>query len=359
MPVLLILALSGQGERVQADTDPTAVQTSQPAAAVPNVDSPADTPEPAPDALPAQEDPSALETPSGQTSKTMPPAGEAHKSVLPQPPVAVRTVPATALPPNIAGKTLSPKPSPPPLPHVRMETLVYGRSVRQTPLTAYVLDNGPDAELNQTLIFGGFHGNERATPGVVLRMLAFLRTHPDTWRGRRVILAPYANPDGWAAATRPNAHGVDLNRNFPANWSSVGRAVRYSPGQTPASEPETRAMMNLIQHFRPAKVISLHSPLHCLNWTGPVGLAMAEAMHRHDGLPVKSYIGYPTPGSLGNYCGQQDIGIVTVEFANQSSKSAWNSSRDALMAAVMLPVGSRAASILVSRHHLRPAKQHQ
>ena len=93
-------------------------------------------------------------------------------------------------------------------------------------------------------------------------------------------------------------------------------------------------MMTLLREFHPQKVISLHSPLHCLNPTGPVGTAVAERMHQFDHLPVQPDIGYPTPGSLGEYCGALGIGIVTRELPDQSAAAAWADNRDALLAAI-------------------------
>ncbi len=65
------------------------------------------------------------------------------------------------------------------------------------------------------------------------------------------------NPDGTAADTRQNAHGVDLNRNFPYQWRRVSDPTYYS-GPRPASEPETRAAMRLILRIKPAVTIWYH-----------------------------------------------------------------------------------------------------
>lgn len=261
---------------------------------------------------------------------------------VPLPPFVL---PPLIVPPLVAPRppvivTVRPRPHPPvhqpvPRPTAVTERIVhYGRSSRGRPLTAFVLDNGPHAASDTTLIFGGFHGNERTTPMIVTQLRRYLIQKPTAWPGRRVILVPYANPDGWSAGTRVNARNVDLNRNFPVDWSCTGRAARNNPGPAPASEPETRAMIHLLALYHPAKVVSLHSPLHCLNWTGPVGLAMAEAMKRCDHYRPTAHIGYPTPGSLGDYCGSLGIGIVTLELPQESEAASWTANRDALLTAI-------------------------
>jgi murein peptide amidase A len=69
------------------------------------------------------------------------------------------------------------------------------------------------------------------------------------------------NPDGCARGTRGNAHGVDLNRNFPSNWAAIGHPgdLQYS-GPHALSEPESRYSVRLIEEFRPQITIWFHQP---------------------------------------------------------------------------------------------------
>ena len=67
------------------------------------------------------------------------------------------------------------------------------------------------------------------------------------------------NPDGFALKTRQNANKVDLNRNFPVNWQSIGKIGYWQwSGTGPATEPEVTSMMKLGNVVQPQLTIWYH-----------------------------------------------------------------------------------------------------
>jgi beta-N-acetylhexosaminidase len=119
------------------------------------------------------------------------------------------------------------------------------------------LRNGaPDAPV-RLLVTGSIHGEEPAGLAVIRQLRRM--TPPagvQLWTVRTV------NPDGLARGRRQNAHGVDLNRNFPSRWRGGGRPFDgYYPGPRPKSEPETRAVMRIVRRIRPDVSIHYHQPL--------------------------------------------------------------------------------------------------
>ena len=252
---------------------------------------------------------------------------------IPSMPVALKPTSAKQAAPAGASSAVDREPLPPlnsPSQAVPEQPVPFGRSVLGKPLNAYLLGKGA----NTTMIFGDFHGNERSVPDVVKNLHQYLQRHPERWIGCSVILVPYANPDGWAAGTRVNAHQVDINRNFPGTWKAVGRAARYNPGPRAGSEPETKAIEWLVDKYQPTKIVSIHQPLHMLNWTGTPGKNLATVMHKANGYPISDDVGYATPGSFGDYCGGRGIAIVTMELPNETASEAWAKNREALLAAI-------------------------
>jgi murein peptide amidase A len=140
------------------------------------------------------------------------------------------------------------------------QRVVIGRSVRGRPIVARVL--GPDSAPRKLLLVGCIHGNECAG----IRILSALG-HARRPTGVQLWLVPELNPDGTAADTRQNAHGVDLNRNFPYQWERVTDPT-YDSGPSPASEPETRAAMALIRRIKPAVTIWYHQHMDLVDMAG-------------------------------------------------------------------------------------------
>jgi protein MpaA len=208
--------------------------------------------------------------------------------------------------------------------------MVFGHSHERRPIAGTVHGGGPDTHL----VFGVIHGNEPLGKPLLERLEKHLDRRPELLDGRRVVVIPVLNPDGLARGTRANARGVDLNRNFPAgNWTPAPRH-----GRSPASEAETRVLLELIRRFRPSRILAVHSPLHCVNYDGPAE-EIAEEMARAAGYPLRESIGYETPGSLGSYAGR-DLGIpsITLEIERGAAEpDLWPSLAPALEAFLLHP----------------------
>jgi murein peptide amidase A len=139
------------------------------------------------------------------------------------------------------------------------ERAVIGHSVQGRPIVA-VRSGSPEAAL-EVLVVGCIHGDETAGMAIAQRLIA-----GGAPRGTEQWVVPTLNPDGVAADTRGNAHGVDLNRNFAFDWTHLGGG-EYS-GAGPLSEPETRAARRLIRQIQPDVTIWFHQPFGIVDRAG-------------------------------------------------------------------------------------------
>jgi predicted deacylase len=220
---------------------------------------------------------------------------------------------------------------------------LLGRSVNGAPLVLQLFGDGPET----MFVFGGIHGSEPTSASLAGALAEYMRTHPQAAAGRTIGILAEANPDGLARGRRGNANGVDLNRNFPAsNWRRGKPGARYYGGPEPASEPETRAIMQAVEMLNPQLIISIHSinrGRHCNNYDGP-GESLANLMAGLNGYPAAASMGYPTPGSFGSWAGvDRDIPTITLELPRDlSARQCWHANRAALLAAVCAPDSDRA-----------------
>ena len=186
---------------------------------------------------------------------------------------------------------------------------VIGYSVQGRPIEMFKLGEGREL----VFIIATIHGNESAGTPLVYELMDYLKRDTERLYGKQLLIVPVANPDGYAAGTRGNIHGVDLNRNFPAG----NRVDNSRNGNGGLGEPESRALYNMINMYRPERIVSIHQPLACIDYDGPADW-LASAMARECDLPVKK-LG-SRPGSLGSWAGvDKQIPIVTLELLKADS----------------------------------------
>jgi len=132
------------------------------------------------------------------------------------------------------------------------------------------------------------HGNERAGEAITRRLR---RVRPPA--GTSLLLVDSFNPDGCAAGTRQNAHGVDLNRNSPWRWRRLDRSGgTYYSGPRPLSEPESRVILRVVRRFRPTVSIWYHQHARLVDASGG-DPRIERAYARMVGLPVRNFGRFP------------------------------------------------------------------
>ena len=115
----------------------------------------------------------------------------------------------------------------------------------------------------------------KADPKLIIPAIEkLLKKNIEFFNKTKIVAIPSVNIDsrekmveGVPWYIRKNTAGVDLNRNFPADWDKVeyGYGLKSSDtssvtyrGRYPASEPETRAVMDLFSKYVPRAVFSFH-----------------------------------------------------------------------------------------------------
>jgi protein MpaA len=243
------------------------------------------------------------------------------------------TLPPTIVPLTQEAAVPSSEADPAPPAPVPSPWLNVGTSQEERPIRATTRGRG----VHRVLVIGSIHGNETEGLSALEGVLADISEATDL---ATLLVVRDMNPDGTAKATRTNANEVDLNRNWPAANFRPGRAR----GAAPLSEPETRAVHELLDSFDPELVVVFHSIRRgpFVNYDGPqprtedLARAFSNAASAHDRRwKVVGNMGYPTPGSLGSYVGLgRKVPILTIEFDRGHSEALARASATAGLLAV-------------------------
>ncbi len=137
----------------------------------------------------------------------------------------------------------------------------------------------------------------------------------------------YKNQELYFSHWKANANGVDLNRNYDAKWQSYAGATspqawQYK-GPSPASEPETRAVVGLINSLPNLQaVLCIHSQGEVLYWNcgqpdPDRTLRLTEAISQLNGYEV--IMKQSNDASLSDWCElEKSVPAVTVEIGKVS-----------------------------------------
>ena len=230
--------------------------------------------------------------------------------------------------PTPAPTTLRPRPSATPS---VVGPVVIGQSVEGRPLEVFRFGSGPIRRLIVAGIHGGYEWN---TIALAQELKAHLAEHPELVpREITLFLLPALNPDGEALSHsyegRANAHGVDLNRNWPAHWKedwSRAGCWNYLPiegGPQPVSEPEVAALMGFVLQQRISALISYHSAALGIFAGGRpaarASLSLAQAVAEVSPYPYPPLdSGCEYTGQFADWAAENGIPAIDVELTNHT-----------------------------------------
>lgn len=205
----------------------------------------------------------------------------------------------------------------------------FGKTHRGKPINGLLIGNMSNA----AALIGNLHAGESGAELHLYTIEQILENHGDLFDSAGIIVIPVLNIDsrnrlirGIPDYQRKNSNDVDLNRNFPADWkmvdSSYGQLTNdpFSAtyrGPSPASEPETRAVIQMIKQHHPQVLFSYHwmgsiTGSKCLAYTN--NTKVNHEIYRFaksfingfrdpaSDKPVDFTLRKTQPGSLPRYC---------------------------------------------------------
>lgn len=190
----------------------------------------------------------------------------------------------------------------------------------------------------QILVVGPLEGDEPAGVELLERLVDHLERFPRRLAGTTVTVVRDPNPDGRLRGARANARGVRLDMNFPTRqWRKVPIADRWLSGRTPESEPETRALIGLLDDLKPDRIVLLQATrreaeLRYSQPATPIARRVALASQ----LSATAWDSAEAPASLATYAANdRGLAMLVVRIAAAAGADYnWEQYKRALLAAV-------------------------
>lgn len=241
---------------------------------------------------------------------------------------------------------------------------VVGTSVKGRPIDAYTYGSG-----SKHIVFvGGIHGGyEWNSTLLAFKFMEYFVAQPGSIpAGVSITIVPSANPDGLykvvgttepfaasdvdatdaeQAAGRFNANQVDLNRNFDCKWQpkSMWRGAEVNAGSAPFSEPEARAVRDLVLARKPVAVVFWHSQANAVYASECEGGILAQTRTSMTAYAqaagyraIDTFDAYAVTGDAEGWLASVGIPAITVELSSHESIE-WDKNLAGVKALLALP----------------------
>ena len=232
-------------------------------------------------------------------------------------PPAVTPTPAVAISGEVAHQ--DPEPTPIDLASVPIElgAVQWRRdfeSTKRRPIETAVFGKGP----RRIAVLSSLTGNSDATVALAEKLAGVLAREELVPVHLSVLVVRTPNPDGQADRTLTNSRGVDLNRNFPSTRFTA--SPRRETGEKPGSEPETRAIIQILNQFNPELVVHVVESRSTRGTVRSDDYIPRKLLPQYDAAPFdRVYKG----GSLAGYVHEtMKRSIVEVELPNEHKASS-------------------------------------
>ena len=188
----------------------------------------------------------------------------------------------------------------------------------------------------RTLVIAGLNGEDRVAVRWLEQLAQGLASQPNLTENIEVFFFRAGNPDGLVHQYKGNARGVPLNRNFPSR--RFRQPVGMPQFATPASEVETRVILDTLYTFRPRRVIHLSST------TGRseviynrLSKPVATELERSAKLGLFPFDPEQNPGSIEDFAdGTLEAGVLSLKVnAGRDWQQTWTRLQPQVLAAVI------------------------
>ncbi len=207
---------------------------------------------------------------------------------------------------------------------------IIGYSVEGNAMWVYQFGDGPSAVMMVAGVHGGYEWN---TVALMDQIIARLKRYPDLIPADNTLyILRVFNVDGYVRDKgddgRLNSNGVDLNRNWKANWKDSWEGTEcwsrrvVSAGTGPFSEPESQALRDFILAHDIQALINYHSAALGIFAGGPDDL---ESIRFAQTLAEVSNYRFPPyetdcefTGQFVDWASRQGIDAVDLELTTHS-----------------------------------------